>query len=423
MNRCTTIAASLLLAACSSGERPGPSPFTSAAPPVDISTGSTSTGSTTAEDSTTTDTASTSSGGSASTTGAVDMGASSTGDAGFTSGTTAIDSSTSTSGWTPDSSSSSTTTGAPLPSCGDGFVDAGEECDEGPGNADDSLCTLACAFAVCGDGLVFPDEEVCDDGNALNTDACLDTCGAALCGDGFVFVGVETCDDANLINDDACSDACAKAACDDGAKNGEETALDCGGPTCKACSIPGLVINEVDYDDVVADDPSEFIELVNTTASPINLAGHSIMLVNGMPNPIEVYLTVDLAPAGVIGAGQYLVIATPAVNVHPAALKISLAKGNTVQNGKSNGDGKPDGIALIDTSKGVVLDALSYEGSVPPFTLPGVNGPVDLVEGSPCAFTDQGAGSLARAPDGYDANNAATDWGFSPTPTPGAPNM
>jgi len=48
---------------------------------------------------------------------------------------------------------------------------------------------------------------------------------------------------------------------------------------------------------------------------------------------------------------------------------------------------------------------------------------VSLVEGSPCAFADKGAGSLVRAPDGYDTNNASIDWGFAQTPTPGAPNM
>ena len=410
MNRCTTIAASLLLlAACSSGERAEPSPFTTAAPPVGMTTtGSTSTGSTAAEFTTGLDTSSTSSGETSTSTGApLDMGASTS-------------SSTSSSGGEPSTTStsgdtSSSTSGAPLPSCSDGFVDAGEECDEGPGNADDSLCTLACAFAACGDGLVFPDEEFCDDGNALNTDACLNTCGAALCGDGFVFVGTEQCDDANLINDDTCSDACVTATCDDGAKNGEETALDCGGPTCKACSLPGLVINEVDYDNAEADDPIEFIEVVNTTADPIALAGHAIVLVNGSNN--LGYLTIDLAPAGVIGAGQYLVVGTAAVVTPPAALKLNLAKGNTVQNGE------PDGIALVNTAKGVVLDSLSYEGSMLAVTLAGVNGPVSLVEGSPCAFADKGAGSLVRAPDGYDTNNTGVDWGFAQAPTPGAPNM
>lgn len=413
MNRCTTIAASLFLfAACSSGERAEPSPFTSAAPPpVDMTTGSTSTGSTAAEFTTDIDASSTSSGEtSTSTAAAVDMGASTS--SGDTSSSTSDGIETSSSGTATGDTS---TTGAPLPSCGDGFVDAGEECDEGPGNADDSLCTLACAFAVCGDGLVFPDEEFCDDGNALNTDACLDTCGAALCGDGFVFVGTEQCDDANLINDDTCSDACVTATCDDGAKNGEETALDCGGPTCKACSLPGLVINEVDYDNAEADDPIEFIEVVNTTADPIALAGHAIVLVNGSNN--LGYLTIDLAPAGVIGAGQYLVVGTAAVVTPPAALKLNLAKGNTVQNGE------PDGIALVNTAKGVVLDSLSYEGSMLAVTLAGVNGPVSLVEGSPCAFADKGAGSLVRAPDGYDTNNAGVDWGFAQVPTPGAPNM
>jgi aconitate hydratase len=74
-------------------------------------------------------------------------------------------------------------------------------------------------------------------------------------------------------------------------------------------------------------------------------------------------ITTDhISPAGSFNAksaaGQYLVVAAPAVNVPPGALKVGLAKGNTVQNGE------PDGVALINTAKGVVLDALSYEGSM-----------------------------------------------------------
>lgn len=407
MNRCTTIAASLfLLAACSSGERAEPSPFTTAAPPpAPMTSGSTSTGSTAAEFTTGLDTSSTSSGETSTSTGAaVDMGASTS------SGDTS--SFTSSSG----GETSSSTSGAPLPSCGDGFVDEGEECDEGSGNADDSLCTLACAFAACGDGLVFPDEEFCDDGNALNTDACINTCGVALCGDGFVFVGAEQCDDANLIDDDTCSDACVKATCDDGAKNGEETALDCGGLTCKACSIPGLVINEVDYDTPNdAADLVEFIELLNTTEASINLAGHSVMLVNGSNN--TVYATIALDGAGSIAAGQYLAIATPAVNVPPTALKVA-GKAGTIQNGS------PDGIALVNTAKGVVLDAVSYEGGMLAVTLPGI-GLVSLVEGVQTNVEDNNLSprSIGRLPDGYDANNAATDWAQFEAQTPGAPNM
>jgi len=312
---------------------------------------------------------------------------------------------------------SSSTSGAPLPLCGDGFVDEGEECDDGPGNADDSLCTLTCALAVCGDGLVLPAAEVCDDGNALNTDACLSTCEPAGCGDGFVWVGTEECDDGNADNADTCSDVCVLAACDDGAKNGAETDVDCGGPTCKACSVPGLVLNEVDYDTPAdAADLGEFIEVLNTTSAPIDLAGHAVMLVNGNGN--TVYATIALDGAGSIAAGQYLVIAAPAVTVPPGALKVA-GKAGAVQNGS------PDGIALVNTAKGVVLDVVSYEGGMLAVTLPGFPQPVSLVEGAPTSVEDNNIApcSIGRAPNGYDANNAATDWAQSDTPTPGAPNV
>lgn len=75
------------------------------------------------------------------------------------------------------------TTDAPE-SCGDGVVDAGEECDDG-NMVNDDACTNMCALASCGDGLVQAGES-CDDGNMDNTDACTTMCQDATCGDGFV---------------------------------------------------------------------------------------------------------------------------------------------------------------------------------------------------------------------------------------------
>jgi cysteine-rich repeat protein len=99
--------------------------------------------------------------------------------------------------------------------CGDGNVDPGEECDEGPANVDTGTCTLGCKLPVCGDGLVQADVEQCDDGNADNTDTCVTGCKAAACGDGFVGPG-ETCDDGNQVDNDACGNDCALASCGDG---------------------------------------------------------------------------------------------------------------------------------------------------------------------------------------------------------------
>jgi cysteine-rich repeat protein len=124
------------------------------------------------------------------------------------------------------------------PICGDSFVQAslGETCDLGGQNSNTGACTLACKTAVCGDALVQAGVEQCDEGaNNGNSKACKADCSDNVCGDGFVEVGVEDCDDANAIDNDACSNVCKAAACNDGVKNGQETDVDCGGPTCGLC--------------------------------------------------------------------------------------------------------------------------------------------------------------------------------------------
>lgn len=181
----------------------------------------------------------------------------------------------------------------------------------------------------------------------------------------------------------------------------------------------GLVINEVDYDQD-GPDMAEFVEIYNGSGAPVDLTGHALVLVNGNNN--TVYTTVDLAPAGMLAAGQYLVVGSSAVMVPPTALMLvfSGAQQDRVQNGA------PDGVALVNTMSGQLIDALSYEGSITSVAIPNV-GTVSLVEGTalPPAVADvnAGSGSLCRLPDGTDTDNAASDWAFSATITPGAANV
>jgi cysteine-rich repeat protein len=75
------------------------------------------------------------------------------------------------------------------------------------GGANVTTVTVNCA-AVCGNGVVEAGEQ-CDDGNTINTDACTNVCRSATCGDGFVYLaGGETCDDGNTANGDGCSATC-----------------------------------------------------------------------------------------------------------------------------------------------------------------------------------------------------------------------
>ena len=73
------------------------------------------------------------------------------------------------------SDTASDTTDGVEPFCGDGTVDAGEDCDDG--NQDDTdACTSSCKSAKCGDGIVQAGVEQCDDGNMVDNDGCTNTC-------------------------------------------------------------------------------------------------------------------------------------------------------------------------------------------------------------------------------------------------------
>lgn len=180
------------------------------------------------------------------------------------------------------------------PRCGNGVVEAGEECDDG--NTDDlDSCSNQCISATCIDGVqnqgesgidcggpcspcpprcgngVVETGEECDDGNADNLDRCSNQCVAstcsdgvrnqgeqavdcggpcapcvtpARCGDGNVDPG-EECDDGNQEDLDSCSNRCIAATCTDGVRNQGETAIDCGGP-CRPCPQPGSPLPVMD---------------------------------------------------------------------------------------------------------------------------------------------------------------------------------
>jgi hypothetical protein len=168
---------------------------------------------------------------------------------------------------------------------------------------------------------------------------------------------------------------------------------------CGAQSEPGegrLVINEIDYDQVGADHDG-FVELYNAGEAPASLDGIAIVLVNGGDS--SEYRR--LALSGTLAPGDFAVWDTDAQN------------------------GSPDGVALVDTSGGVLLDALSYEG---PITAASIGGATfDLVEGTmlPADVEDSNAieGSLSRIPNGNDTGEAAADWRFTTTMTRGAANV
>ena len=131
---------------------------------------------------------------------------------------------------TTTTTSTTTTT---VPVCGDGVVQAGEECDDGGANSDTApdACRTTCVAAACGDG-VIDSGEACDDGGANSDtapDACRTTCVAAACGDGVIDSG-EECDN-GTGNSDLYAGGCLLScmippACGDADDTGAVTVLD-----------------------------------------------------------------------------------------------------------------------------------------------------------------------------------------------------
>jgi len=125
-----------------------------------------------------------------------------------------------------------------IPVCGDGSLDAGEECDDGNTSATVDGCSATCKVQAtwvcptpgspclplgCGNGVRTPDEQ-CDDGNAVANDGCSLKTGVCSVDAGFVcpeqgkacipkcgdnvLKGYEKCEDGNAVSGDGCSAAC-----------------------------------------------------------------------------------------------------------------------------------------------------------------------------------------------------------------------
>eukprot|EP01098_Paradermamoeba_levis_P006207 TRINITY_DN2582_c0_g1_i1.p1 TRINITY_DN2582_c0_g1~~TRINITY_DN2582_c0_g1_i1.p1 ORF type:complete len:839 (-),score=304.57 TRINITY_DN2582_c0_g1_i1:204-2720(-) len=105
--------------------------------------------------------------------------------------------------------------------CGNGILDAGEQCDNGPDNCNTrpNRCRTNCTNPICGDGVTDRGEE-CDDGagaNGLAGARCSGAC-KLLWGNGVVDLG-ESCDN-GALNSDTTPNACRTNArlpsCGDG---------------------------------------------------------------------------------------------------------------------------------------------------------------------------------------------------------------
>lgn len=150
------------------------------------------------------------------------------------SGTTLTGTTDPSSGTTMDPLS---TTSGVMEVCGDGVLEGGEVCDDGPLNSDilQGACRTDCTAAHCGDSVVdYIDGEQCDDGDGADGGGCSASCqveAPASCGDKLLNLDQgEECDDGNKAGGDGCSAACQLEAvgltCGDQAKDALEVCDD-----------------------------------------------------------------------------------------------------------------------------------------------------------------------------------------------------
>ena len=334
----------------------------------------------------------------------------------------------------------------PLP---DGGADTGGTMDTGAPSEDVGDDTMGPAvtdtafIATADDDDVLPATDSVDDGmncaTADTDDIDADTVSADTASESVVTADSAFADSNGVLSDDTCvntndaalTDTATEAVdSDSGHENETDTepvdtssatdtivGADTSDDTDAAC-VPGLVINEVDYD-VPGKDTSEFVELYNPTACDMPIAGISLILVNGS-NMAE-YRRIALSDAGVdvVPADSYLLVRGDAL-AHATSVPevvMSLANG-FIQNG-------PDGMALFDENTQTILDAFCYESPMTEVWFDDVDNAFSLVEGDlnpELSDADAEGVSLGRIPNGADSGNSAVDWAVSMA-TPGAANV
>jgi len=194
--------------------------------------------------------------------------------------------------------------------------------------------------------------------------------------------------------------------------------------------LDGLVINEVDYDQVGTGDSREFVELYNGSPRTLPLSGLALVFINGSATSLTEYRRVDLSSAATLAPGQYLLVSVPLVldTVDSPNVK-ELRMDNGTETPKDLfQNGSPDAVAIYNTVTDSLVDSLSYEGAVANAGIAGTATKFNFQEGttSTTGFADNGStveGSLSRLPNGADTHVNVTDFKFTQTLTPGAANI
>jgi len=261
------------------------------------------------------------------------------------------------------------------PICGNGILEAEEECDDG-NNEDGDGCSSECLVEpigpYCGDGNLDEGEE-CDDGENNGVYGyCNSECSGptpAICGNG-ILEGEEDCDDGNTQDGDGCSSQClVTTQCNDGVDNDDDGLIDESDPGCW-----------IDPEDSQTYDPEDNDE---TDITEIPIQEGDIVINEIMQNPkkvsdakgewFEVYNTtnhdIDLENCVISDSGDNFHIINQTLIVPAAGYAVLGINDNSNQNGGVDVDYKYSTFVLsnsddevILTCNGVEIDKVEYDG-------------------------------------------------------------
>jgi cysteine-rich repeat protein len=206
--------------------------------------------------------------------------------------------------------------------------------------------TACCLLAVSGDGYMDPGEE-CDDGNSDNGDGCDSDCILEICGNGVLQYG-EECDDGNTERGDGCDENCNEehppVANDDAATTFEDTVatidvaandFDVDGNlspstanvTCAGCSAPGngTLTNNGDgtftyTPNLNFNGPDSFVYEICDTDGACDTATVTIAVTPVNDPPV---VTVDTSSQTVQYSDYILDVTITAIDIDSASLSIS----------------------------------------------------------------------------------------------------
>lgn len=107
---------------------------------------------------------------------------------------------------------------------------------------------------------------------------------------------------------------------------------------CVSVSVQEILINELNADNPSID-TKEYVELVNTRPNEVNLDNHYLVFFNGVSDPVDAYLVMNLYGHTIQGYGFFLV-GSAAMTPSP---DIVIPTESMIQNGDSS---HSDAVAL-----------------------------------------------------------------------------